>query len=159
MKPCLSLPVPLWCRVESTGQVNTSEAAGAAPLLDAHFRHLGCIHPQFFWTDCGHNMAQVTEASHRTSVITCIFVKIHWSERRHNTSHHTSALTLMKCVWLFFARSHLLVFCLLVPFNNNFDMRWSSRTTRLVCPVKNQIMTTLCYTSDFRHLADTHAKL
>lgn len=72
-----TVPVPLWCRVESTGQVSRSEAAGAAPLLDARFQHLGCIHPQFFWTDCRYNVAQVTEESHtnqRTFVTLCTFV-------------------------------------------------------------------------------------
>lgn len=48
MTPRLRLPVPLLCRAESIGQGSTSEAAGAAPLLDAHFQHRGCIRPQFF---------------------------------------------------------------------------------------------------------------
>lgn len=48
----MSWPVPLWCRVESTGPVSRFGAAGAAPLLDAHFQHLGCIRPQSFWTNC-----------------------------------------------------------------------------------------------------------
>lgn len=48
----MSWPVPLWCTAESTGPVSRSGAAGAAPLLDAHFQHPGCIHPQSFWTNC-----------------------------------------------------------------------------------------------------------
>lgn len=75
---CFSLPVPLWCRVESTGQVSRSEAASAAPLPDAHFLHRGCIHPQSFWTDCRYKMEQVIERSHKTSkdfIIVYVFVQ------------------------------------------------------------------------------------
>ena len=41
-------------------------------------------------------------------------------------------------------RSHLLVFRLFVPFNDDFDMRRPSRTARLECPVENEIKRTQC---------------
>lgn len=68
------LPVPLWCRVENTGRVSRSEAADVAPSLAAHFQHRGCTRPQFFWTDCGRNTAEVTEGIHnfkRVSIQRC----------------------------------------------------------------------------------------
>lgn len=75
-----SLPVPLWCRVESTGRVSRSEAADAAPSLAAHFQHRGCTRPQFFWTDCGRNTAGVTEGIHyfkRVTIQRCAKVTPH----------------------------------------------------------------------------------
>lgn len=83
----LCLPVPLWCRVESTGQVSMSEAAGAAPSLDAHSQRPGCIHPQFFWTDCGPNVAQVTERSHGISKDLCYMSWCSNTQLWKETSH------------------------------------------------------------------------
>lgn len=65
---CSSLarwPAPLWCTAESTGPVSRSGAAGAAPSPDAHFQHLGCIHPQSFWTSW--EWTHKTEASYTSS--------------------------------------------------------------------------------------------
>ena len=109
-----SVPVPLWCTAESTALVSRFAAAGVAPWLDAHFQRLGCIHPLSFWADWWQNMQHVTDL-----VYSCL-------------QHKALGLDVASV----HVRSYLLIFCLFVPFNNYFDMRWPSRPARLVCPVR-----------------------
>lgn len=83
----------------------------------------------------------------------CISVQTHRSKRKHICPELYKVCVNSASVH---ARSYLLLFCLFVPFNNNFDMRWPSGTTRLERPVENQIKRTPHYSFHFSHSADTH---